>query len=56
MTGSEPTKWYIYLIWIFVLIILLTFSAIFSSAETAYTSVGVAKIETMVEIKCVGQN
>lgn len=54
MTGSEPTKWYIYLIWIFVLIILLTFSAIFSSAETAYTSVGVAKIETMVENKVRG--
>lgn len=54
MTGPEPTKWYIYLIWIFVLIILLTFSAIFSSAETAYTSVGVAKIETMVENKVRG--
>lgn len=54
MTGPEPTKWYIYLIWIFVLIILLTFSAIFSSAETAYTSVGVAKIETMVENKARG--
>mgnify|MGYP001640412090 CR=1 FL=1 len=54
MTGLELTKWYIYLIWIFVLIILLTFSAIFSSAETAYTSVGVAKIETMVENKVRG--
>lgn len=54
MTEPEPTKWYTYLIWIFVLIILLTFSAIFSSAETAYTSVGVAKIETMVENKVRG--
>ncbi|AWX69457.1 hemolysin family protein [[Mycoplasma] anseris] len=49
--SSTTTPWYIYLISAIVLVLLLTCSAIFSSAETAYTSINAAKIEQMIENK-----
>lgn len=54
MPQPQQSKLYLYIIWLLVLIILLTFSAIFSSCETAYTSVGAAKIEIMAENKVRG--
>ncbi|WP_412031656.1 hemolysin family protein [Metamycoplasma buccale] len=53
MTPS-PLSWYEYLIWMTVLLILIVFSAIFSSCETAYTSINPGKIESLVENKVKG--
>lgn len=46
-----PLPWAKYLIYSIILILLLTFSAIFSSCETAYTSINPSKIETMIDNK-----
>ena len=46
-----PQPWAKYLIYSIILILLLTFSAIFSSCETAYTSINPSKIETMIDNK-----
>ncbi|ACF07463.1 Putative Mg2+ and Co2+ transporter CorB [Metamycoplasma arthritidis] len=47
----SPTPWHIYLIEIIAILVLLISSAIFSSCETAYTSVGSAKIQSLIDNK-----
>ncbi|KDE41808.1 hypothetical protein NPL7_01425 [Metamycoplasma hyosynoviae] len=50
-----PTHpWYLYFGLFAGLLILLIFSAIFSSTETAYTSISKAKIENLIEQKKIG--